>query len=97
MRTQSLGTPSHEDTRREEVNSRWIQITGGLLDPHMGLCIGASRENARELDLVRSEVAREQGHGSRHLGHQESTRKLFNPASSKVVRERGRDSMKVLR
>jgi hypothetical protein len=48
-------------------------------------CIEALREKARELDLVRSEVAREQGREFRYLGHRELTGKLFNLASSEVV------------
>jgi hypothetical protein len=67
------------------------------LDPHVGSCIGASREKARELDLVRSEVARERGREFRHLGPRELTGKLFKLASSEVARERGSDSAEVPR
>jgi hypothetical protein len=70
---------------------------GGPLDPHVGSCIGASREKARELDLVRSEVTRERGHEFRHLGPRELTGKLFKLASSEVARERGSDSTEVPR
>jgi hypothetical protein len=54
VRAQVLGIQSHEDARREKVNSRWIQIAGGPLDPHVGSCIGASREKARGLGHVKS-------------------------------------------
>jgi hypothetical protein len=49
VRTQVLGTPSHEDARREKEDNRWIQIVGGPLDLHVGSCIGASREKAENL------------------------------------------------
>jgi hypothetical protein len=56
VRAQILGTPSREVARSEKENSRWIRIAGGPLDPHVGSCIGASREKAREF-----------GHGGREL------------------------------
>jgi hypothetical protein len=87
VRAQVLGIQSHEDARSEKVNSRWIQIAGGPLDPHVGSCIGASREKARELGHGNREVARERGREFRHLGYRESTGKLFNLASSEVARE----------
>jgi hypothetical protein len=58
---------------------------GGPLDPHVGSCIGAAREKARELGLVRSEVTRRRGHESRHLRPQESTKKLFHLVNRKVA------------
>jgi hypothetical protein len=42
VRSQPLGTLSHEDVRREEVGSRWIRIVEGPLDPHVGSYIRAS-------------------------------------------------------
>jgi hypothetical protein len=73
VRAQTLGTPSHEDARHEKVNSHWIQIVGGPLDPHVGSCIGASQEKARELGHGNREVTRERGRKTRHLRHREST------------------------
>jgi hypothetical protein len=46
VRAQPLGTSSHEEARRKEVDSRWIWIAEGPLDPHMGSYIGASQEKA---------------------------------------------------
>jgi hypothetical protein len=59
LRVQVLGIQSHEDVRSENVNSRWIRIAGGPLDPHVGSCIKSSREKARELGHRNREVARE--------------------------------------
>jgi hypothetical protein len=58
VRAQVLGTPSHEDARREKEDNRWIRITGGPLDPHVGSCIGASQEKAREFGYGDREIAR---------------------------------------
>jgi hypothetical protein len=73
VRAQVLGTTSHEDARSEKMNSRWIWIAGRPLDPHVGSCIGASREKARELGHGNHEVVRERGREFRHLGPREST------------------------
>jgi hypothetical protein len=85
VRAQVLGIQIHEDARIEKVNIRWIRITGGLLDLHVGSCIRASREKARELSHGNRKVARERGRKSRHLRHRESMWKLFNLVSSEVA------------
>jgi hypothetical protein len=61
VKAQALGTPSHEDARREKEDNRWIRIAGGPLDPHVGSCIGTSREKTRgfgreDRDIARSEI-----------------------------------------
>jgi hypothetical protein len=42
VRTQTLDTLSHEYTSSEKEDNRWIQITGGPLDPHEGSCVRVS-------------------------------------------------------
>jgi hypothetical protein len=68
VKAQAFGTQSHEDARREKEDNHWIQIVGGPLDPHVGSCIGTSREKTREFGHGNREVARERGHEFRHLG-----------------------------
>jgi hypothetical protein len=69
----SIGCSKSRGREKREGNNRWIQIAGGPLDPHVGSCIEASREKARELGHENCKVARELGHEFRHLGHREST------------------------
>jgi hypothetical protein len=45
----SIGTQSHEDARSEKEDNRWIQNTGGPLDPHVGSCLGTSRKGLENL------------------------------------------------
>jgi hypothetical protein len=90
VRAQVLGIQSHEDARSEKVNSRWIQIAGGPLDLHVGSCIGASREKARELDHVKaksrgSEVA---SFGTSDIGSRRGSYSTSRVAKSRVVRSR---------
>jgi hypothetical protein len=58
VKAQALGIPSHEGARSEKENSHWIWIVGGPLDPHVGSCIGVSREKAREFGHGDREIAR---------------------------------------
>jgi hypothetical protein len=58
VRAQTLGTPSHEDARREKEDNRWIRIVGGPLDLRVGSCIGASREKTRGFGHGDREIAR---------------------------------------
>jgi hypothetical protein len=68
VRAQVLGIQSHEDARSEKVNSHWIRIAGGPLDPHVGLH-GASEKRLENLAIG---IAKSRG-DFRHLGHREST------------------------
>jgi hypothetical protein len=53
----SIGYSKSRGREKREGNNRWIRIAGRPLDPHVGSCIGASREKAREFGHGNHEVA----------------------------------------
>jgi hypothetical protein len=58
VRVQVLGIQSHEDVISEKEDNHYIRNTRGPLDPHVGSCIGASCEKARDFGYGDREIAR---------------------------------------